>query len=55
MTIYEYFTAEYLRTAAEDWEEIINFENLLFWCYDNAPDTYKELAIMVGVNPDAPI
>ena len=55
MTIYEYFTAEYNRTAPEAWDEVINFENFLFWCYEHAPKEYHALAVIVGIDPTAPI
>lgn len=55
MTIYEYFTAEYNRTAPEAWDEIEELENLMFWAYENAPSEYRALAVTLGVDPLAPI
>lgn len=55
MTIYEYFTAEYNRTAQDAWDEVEAFENVLFWCYENDRASYDEMARAVGIDPTAPI
>lgn len=55
MTIYEYFTAEYNRTAPEAWDEIEELENCMFWAYENAPSEYRALAVTLGVDPLAPV